>query len=71
MKNLRILIIGVSAVTGVIKVFVEYNQRNIFAHRDHEGITTMDALTAAPFIIRLVAALYIAAAFAIAVMFFI
>ena len=59
-----------SAVTGMIKVFVEYNQRNIFAHRDHEGITNMDVLTAAPFIIRLVAALYIASAFAIAVMYF-
>jgi hypothetical protein len=60
----------VSAVTGVIKVFVEYNQRNIFAHRDHVGITTIDMLKAVPFIIRLAAALYIAFAFAIAVIYF-
>jgi hypothetical protein len=70
LKKLRILIIGVSAVTGVFKVFVEYNQRNIFAHRDHEGITSMDILTAIPFIIRLAAALYIEFALALAVMYF-
>lgn len=57
-------------MTGVIKVFVEYNQRNIFEHRDHTGITAMDLLTAVPFIIRLAAALYLALAFAIAVLYF-
>jgi hypothetical protein len=70
LKKLRILIIGVSAVTGVFKVFVEYNQRSIFAHRDHVGITSMDIFTAVPFIIRLAAALYIAFAFAITVIYF-
>ena len=59
-------------MTGIVKVIVEYNQKNIFAQRiGFEGTSLLDILTSIPFGLRTFTTVYMVISFAISAKFFI